>query len=127
MTTVELIIVLLVITAGLVWLAGQVRVPYPIFLTLAGLGISQLPRVLHGHFRPVDLNPEVVFLIFLPPLIYHAGLLTSWRDFRSNLRPISLLAVGLVLFTTVLVAIVAHAAIGMPWGPAFVLGAIVSP
>jgi len=127
MTTVELVIVLLVMTAVLIWLAARVRVPYPIFLTLAGLGISQLSSLLHGHFRPVHLDPEVVFLIFLPPLVYHAGLLTSWRDFRGNLRPIALLSVGLVLFTTVLVAVVGHFAIGMAWGPAFVLGAIVSP
>ncbi|QOV88604.1 Na+/H+ antiporter [Humisphaera borealis] len=127
MTTVELIIILLVATAALAWLASRVRVPYPIFLTLAGLGISQLSRLSHGHFRPVELNPEVVFLIFLPPLLYHAGLMTSWRDFRSNLRAISMLAVGLVLFTMIAIAFVAHYAIGIGWGPAFVLGAIISP
>lgn len=127
MSTVELVLVLLIVTAGLVWLASRLRVPYPIFLTLAGLGISQLPRVFPEHWRPIELDPALVFLIFLPPLVYHAGLMTSWRDFRSNLRPICMLAVGLVLVTLVVVAAVAHYAIGMPWGPAFVLGAIVSP
>ncbi len=127
MSSVELIICLLVLTAGLAWLASRVKVPYPIFLTLAGLAISVLPRVFPGHLKPLELNPEIVFLIFLPPLLYYAGLLTSWRDFKANLRPISLLAVGLVLFTTCLVAMVAHYLVGLDWAPAFVLGAIVSP
>src|SRR3954471_11943259 len=73
------------------------------------------------------MDSGVVFLIFLPPLLYYAGLLTSWRDFKGNLRPISMLAVGLVLFTTCLVAYTAHALAGMSWAAAFVLGAIVSP
>ena len=122
MTTVELIICLLVATAALAWLASRVRVPYPIFLTLAGLAVGlwpDLPRL--------ALRPDVVFLIFLPPLLYYAGLMTSWRDFKGNIRPIGMLAVGLVLFTTCAVAVVAHYVVGMPWAPAFVLGAIVSP
>src|SRR3954471_10536214 len=73
------------------------------------------------------MDPDVVFLIFLPPLLYYAGLLTSWRDFKGNLRPISMLAIGLVLFTTCLVAYTAHALAGMSWAAAFALGAIVSP
>jgi Na+/H+ antiporter len=75
----------------------------------------------------VELEPEVVFLLFLPPLLYVSALFTSWRDFRANLRPISLLAVGLVLMTTCVVATVSHWAVGLPWAAAFVLGAIVSP
>jgi CPA1 family monovalent cation:H+ antiporter len=81
--------------------------------------IPGLPRV--------RLNPELVFLFFLPPLLYPAALFTSWRDFRADLPSISLLAVGLVLFTTVVIAWVAHALTGMPWAAGFVLGAIVSP
>ena len=122
MTNVELIILLLVATAALAWLASRVRVPYPIFLTLAGLAVGLWPNL-----PRLTLRPDVVFLIFLPPLLYYAGLMTSWRDFRANLRPISMLAVGLVLFTTCAVAAVAHYWVGIPWAPAFVLGAIVSP
>jgi CPA1 family monovalent cation:H+ antiporter len=69
----------------------------------------------------------VVFLVFLPPILYFAGAQTSWRDFKANRRPIALLAVGLVLFTTAMVAVAAHYLIGMSWPAAFVLGAIVSP
>jgi len=70
----------------------------------------------------------MVFLLFLPPLLYASAWQTSWRDFQANLRPISLLALGLVLVTTVVVAVVAHVLIPeLPWAVAFVLGAIVSP
>lgn len=122
LSPIEIIFGLLVAVAALAWLAARVRVPYPIFLTLAGLAISFVPGL-----PRVQLDHTVVFLLFLPPLLYYSGLLTSWRDFRSNLRPISLLAVGLVLFTTVVVAAVANLLIGMDWASAFVLGAIVSP
>jgi monovalent cation/hydrogen antiporter len=81
--------------------------------------IPKLPRV--------RLNPELVFLFFLPPLLYPAALFTSWRDFRSNLRPIGLLAIGLVLFTTVSVAYLAHYFMDLPLAAGFVLGAIISP
>ena len=108
--------------AALATLATRLKVPYPILLVLGGsvLGfVPQLPRV--------ELDPELVFLLFLPPLLYVSALFTSWRDFRANVRPISLLAIGLVLMTTFVVAAVVHAAIGMPWAAAFVLGAIISP
>jgi Na+/H+ antiporter len=75
----------------------------------------------------VRLSPDVVFLFFLPPLLFPAALFTSWRDFRTNLRPILLLAVGLVLFTTIAVGYLAHYFIGLPLAAGFVLGAIVSP
>jgi CPA1 family monovalent cation:H+ antiporter len=76
----------------------------------------------------VRLDPEIVFVVILPPIVYSAAFFSSLRDLRTNLRPISLLAVGLVLATMVIVAVVAHSAItGMSWGTAFVLGAIVSP
>jgi CPA1 family monovalent cation:H+ antiporter len=68
-----------------------------------------------------------VLLLVLPPLIYSAGVAMSWREFRFNLRPITLLAVGCVIFTTVAVAAVAHWLLGFAWPVAFVLGAIVSP
>ena len=119
--TAEVIIGLLVLVSGLVWLSGKLRVPYPIFLVLGGLLIALAP------LPAVPLRPDLVFLLFLPPLLYQAGLLTSWRDFRANLRPISMLAIGLVLVTTVAVAWVANALVGLPWPVAFALGAIISP
>src|SRR5262245_26874368 len=76
----------------------------------------------------VRLAPEVVFLVFLPPLVYAAGWFTSVRDFKANLRPIGLLSIGLVLATTVGIAVVAHTLVpSLPWAAAFALGAIVSP
>ena len=75
----------------------------------------------------VDLDPELVLLILLPPLLYAAAFFTPLRELRRNLRPISLLAVGLVLATMVVVALVAHVALDFGWAEAFVLGAIVSP
>ena len=108
--------------AALATLANRVKVPYPILLVLGGLVLGFV------EFLPkVELDPDVVFLLFLPPLLYVSAIFTSWRDFRANLRPISLLAVGLVLMTTCVVAVVAHWAVGLPWAAAFVLGAIVSP
>src|SRR5262245_11991231 len=74
------------------------------------------------------MEPDLVLLLFLPPLLYGDAWATSWRDFRANLRPILLLAVGLVFATTLAVGVVAHAALpGLPWAVAFTLGAILSP
>src|SRR3954447_2275413 len=119
------LLVLLVLGAVLVLivLADRVDVPYPILLVLGGLGLGFAPGV-----PDVRLDPDVVLLIVLPPLLYSASFFSSLRELRTNLRPISFLAIGLVLATTGAVAVVAHALIpGMGWGPAFVLGAIVSP
>ena len=119
---IEAILILLAAVAALATLAARLGVPYPILLVLGGLVLGFVP----GLPRP-ELKPDVVFLLFLPPLLYVSAIFTSWRDFRANLRPISLLAVGLVLMTTCVVAAVAHWAVGLPWAAAFVLGAIVSP
>src|SRR3712207_4715447 len=117
------IVGLLVAVAGLALLARLLHIPYPIFLVIGGLVIGFLPGVPN-----IELPPDMVLLIFLPPLLYAAAFFTSLRDLRANVRPISLLAIGLVLATTTTVAVVAHAAIdGLPWAAAFVLGAIVSP
>jgi Na+/H+ antiporter len=119
---IEALFILLAAVAALATLANRIGVPYPILLVLGGLVLGFV------KFLPqIELDPEVVFLLFLPPLLYVSAIFTSWRDFRANLRPISLLAVGLVLITTCVVATVAHWAIGLPWAAAFVLGAIVSP
>ncbi len=113
---------LLFCVAVLVTAARVLAVPYPIFLVLGGLGIGLLP------VPDVELEPDLVLLIFLPPLLYSASFFTGLRDLRQNIRPISLLAIGLVLATALAVALVAHAVIdGMSWPAAFVLGAIVSP
>ena len=123
MHDVEIILGLFLAIVALAWAAARLRISYPILLVLGGLAIGFIPRL-----PRVGLRPELVFLVFLPPVLYYAALLTSWRDFKANLRPISLLAIGLVLFTTVLTAAVAHWLVpGMGWGPAFVLGAIISP
>ncbi len=122
MPEIEAILVLLAAVAVLATLANRIEVPYPILLVLGGLVLGFVPGL-----PQVELEPDVVFLLFLPPLLYVSALFTSWRDFRANLRPISLLAVGLVLMTTCVVAAVAHWIMGFSWAPAFVLGAIVSP
>jgi monovalent cation/hydrogen antiporter len=119
----ELIILgLLVAVAGLVELSRHLRVPYPVFLVLGGLAISLIPGV-----PRIELPPDLVLMIFLPPILYAAAFFSSVPDLKANLRPISLLAVGLVLLTAVTVAVVAHMVIGLSWPVAFVLGVIVSP
>lgn len=120
---IELVLGLLAVVAALGGLARRLGVPYAIVLFLAGLFLGLIPGL-----PSVALAPEVVFLLFLPPLVYIAGFFTSVRDFRAQARPILSLAVGLVLVTTVAVAAVVHAL--MPeigWPTAFTLGAIVSP
>ena len=84
--------------------------------------LALFPRLLE-----VRLEPDIVFLVFLPPLLYWDALNSSWRDFRENWRPISLLAIGLVFTTTMAVMVAAHFLLGFLWGPAFVLGAVLGP
>jgi monovalent cation/hydrogen antiporter len=108
--------------AAFVPLADKLAVPYPIFLVIGGLLLSFVPGL-----PRIVLRPDLVFLLFLPPLLYWDAFRTSWRDFQANLRPIGTLAVGLVVFTTCGVAMVAHVAVhGLSWPLAFVLGAVVS-
>lgn len=123
MQTVETILTLLGLTTLLAFLAQKAKVPYPIFLVIGGMGVAFVPGL-----PAVSLDPQLVFLFFLPPILYAAGYFTSWRDFRANLFSISLLAVGLVVATTAAVAAVVVALVpGVPWPAALVLGAIVSP
>ena len=118
-----LLLGLLVFLPGLTVLAQSIDVPYPIALVLGGLALGLVPGV-----PEIELEPDLVLVIFLPPLLYVAAFFANLRDLRADVRGISLLAVGLVLFTTVAVAALAHAAIdGLPWAAAFALGAIVSP
>jgi monovalent cation/hydrogen antiporter len=119
----ELILVLLAAAVALAVASQRLGIPYPILLVLGGLALAFVPGL-----PPVELDPSLVLLIFLPPPLYAAAWFTSWRDFRADLRNISLLAVGLVIATTTVVAAAARALIpGMGWPAAFVLGAIVSP
>jgi monovalent cation/hydrogen antiporter len=119
----EIAVVLLVAVLALTTLARNLLLPYPILLVLGGLALSMLPKM------PVlQLDPDMVFLIFLPPILWSAAYFTSLRDFRANLRSISFLAVGLVAATTAAVAAAARWIIpGMGWPEALALGAIVSP
>src|SRR6267154_3568893 len=118
----EIFVGLLVAVAVLALVARKLTVPYPILFVIGGLLLGLIPKL-----PKVRLDPELVFLFFLPPLLFPAALFTSWRDFRVNLRPISLLAIGLVLFTTVAVALLAHYFMELPLAAGFVLGAIISP
>src|ERR687888_1466939 len=120
----ELLIVgLLVAVAGLSALARRLSVPYPIVLVVGGALFGFVPGL-----PEVKLDPEVVLVVFLPPLLYGASIFANFNDLRANLRPLTLSAVGLVLVTMCAVALVAHALIpGLTWEAAFVLGAIVSP
>ena len=123
MTSIEVVLGLLVLATVLAAVARRIRLPEPIILVLAGLVVGLIPSTPH-----VELEPDLVFLFFLPPILYGAGYFTSIRDFRANLRPILLLSVGLVLFTTVVVAVVLKALVpSVPWAAAFAFGAIVSP
>jgi monovalent cation/hydrogen antiporter len=117
------VLILLGIISVLAVVAERVKFPFPILLVIAGLLIALLPRL-----PEVRLDPEVVFLIFLPPLLFSAAWNFPWEDFRSNFLPILALAIGLVFATIVCVAYAAHWLIpGLALAPAFVLGAIVSP
>lgn len=113
---------LFVSVAGLNTLARWINVPYPIPLVLGGVALGLVPGM-----PEIELDPDLVLLIFLPPLLYAAAFFSDLSALRSDLRPISLLAVGLVLATTVAVAVIGHELIGLPWAMSFALGAIVSP
>jgi Na+/H+ antiporter len=122
MNQIESLIFLLGAAALLAQLARVLKVPYPVFLVLGGLLIGFVPGL-----PTVEISPEVIFLVFLPPLLNYAAFYSSPRDLRRHLRPILALTIGLVLLTTVTIALIAHALIGLPWGAAFVLGAILAP
>lgn len=120
--TVQIAVMLLAILAAVAVAARRLDLPPAILLVVVGVALAFVPGL-----PRVQLVPELVLLLVLPPLIYSAGVAMSWPEFRFNLRPITLLAVGCVLFTTAAVAVVAHAVPGMPWAVAFLLGAIISP
>jgi monovalent cation/hydrogen antiporter len=114
---------LLVAVAGLSVLARRLSVPYPIVLVIGGALFGFVPGL-----PEVKLNPQIVLVVFLPPLVYGAAFYANFSDFRAGLRTLTLNSVALVLATMCAVAVAAHALIpGLTWEAAFVLGAIVSP
>jgi monovalent cation/hydrogen antiporter len=118
-----LIVSLLVAVIGLSALSRMIGVPYPIVLVIGGAALGFIPGL-----PKFTLDPDVVLLVFLPPLVYGAAFFSDLGRIRQNLRPITLSAIGLVLSTMAGVAVVAHALVpGMTWAAAFTLGAIVSP
>ena len=123
MDELEFLFVLLVCAAGLVRVADLIRVPYPIVLVLGGLAIGLVPGL-----PDVELAPDVVFLVFLPPLLAAAGFNASPQELNAERSALAYLSLGLVLATMGAVAVVAHALVdGLPWAGAFVLGAVVAP
>lgn len=123
MENVSIIVILLFGITLLGILSKKYSFPFPIVLVLSGVAISLIPGL-----PVISLDPNVVFLIFLPPLLYGAAWNTSWHDFKAAIRPITLASVGLVFFTTALVAMTAHWLIpNLGWPYAFLIGAIVSP
>jgi monovalent cation/hydrogen antiporter len=113
---------LFISAAGLNAIANWLKVPYPIPLVIGGLVLGLLPEIPEIH-----LEPDLVLLVFLPPLLYASAFFADLRSLRSDARVITLNAVGLVLATAAAVAVIAHELIGLPWTMSFVLGAIVSP
>src|SRR5207245_8751365 len=118
----ELFLICLVAVALLAIVARKIRVPYPILLTIGGVILALVPGL-----PAIHLEPELVFNLFLPPLLYPAAIFTSWRDFRGNLRSILPLAIVLVLVTMTVTAYVFHALVRLPLAVGFVFGAIISP
>lgn len=118
----SIVIFIMAIMVGLSALAGKIKLPYPILLIAAGIAIGFIPSL-----PSVSLNPEVVFLIFLPPLLYDAAFNISFKEFKTNFNTISTLSISLVFITASGIAVTAHYLIpGMTWPLSFVLGAILS-
>jgi Na+/H+ antiporter len=120
--TFQIFLILLAVLAGTALLARRINIAPAILLLLAGIALAFVPGM-----PTVELPPQLVLLVFLPPLIYSASVAMSWREFKANLRPIVLLSVGCVIFTAGAVATATHYLIGLPWSIGFLLGAIVAP
>jgi monovalent cation/hydrogen antiporter len=118
----QIFLILLAVLAGTSLLARRTEIAPAILLLVAGIALAFVPGM-----PALELPPELVLLLVLPPLIYSASVAMSWREFRYNLRPIILLAVGCVIFTAFAVAAATHYLIGLPWSVGFLLGAIVAP
>jgi Na+/H+ antiporter len=121
-STLQILVLLLVVIVAVAVAAKRLQIPPAILLVLTGVALALVPGL-----PPVNLAPHFVLLFVLPPIVYSSAVAMSWRDFRFNLRPISLLAIGCVLFTTIATAAVTHVLLGFSWSAGFVLGAVVSP
>jgi CPA1 family monovalent cation:H+ antiporter len=123
MALIQVVVFLLLCSVVLGWLSRRAGVPYPIALVIGGGVLSFIPGL-----PQLDIDPQFLLVLVLPPILYQAALLTSWRDFKANLRAIGLLAIGLVIITTLAVGAALKFLIpDIPWAAAFVFGAIVSP
>src|SRR5215831_13229452 len=120
--TIQIMLLLLAVLVAVAVIARRLNTAPSILLVVAGLGLALVPGL-----PRIELAPEFVLLVMLPPLIYSAGVSMSWREFRFNLRPIAQLAFGAVVFTTCAVAVAAHYVLGMSWAAGFLIGAIVAP
>ncbi|MDR2836251.1 MAG: cation:proton antiporter [Bacteroidales bacterium] len=123
MESYSIVIILLAIAIGLFPIANKLKIPYPILLLIIGIAIGFIP-----NFTNIMINPEVVFFLFLPPMLYDAAYNIHFKDFKQNISTISLMAVLLVFITTAGIAVIVHYCIpNMSWSLSFVLGAILSP
>src|SRR5882672_3475228 len=123
MKVLEVILFLMLCAVALGWVARHFRFPYPIALVIGGGALGFVPQL-----PQLPFDPQLILVLVLPPILYQAALLTSWRDFKANMRTIGLLAIGLVIVTTLAVgAVLKFVVPEIPWAAAFVLGAIVSP
>jgi Na+/H+ antiporter len=119
----SVLVFLLLCSVGLGWLARRAGLPYPIALVLGGAAVGFVPGL-----PQLEFDPQFLLVLVLPPILYQAALLTSWRDFKANLRPIGMLAIGLVIVTTLAVgATLKYLVPDLPWAVALTFGAIVSP
>src|SRR4051794_33067075 len=121
-STIQILVLLLAVVAAVPLVAHPLRIPPPLPLVVTRVLLALVPGL-----PPVELAPEIVLLLVLPPIIYPSAFQMSWREFRFNLPPIGLLSVGGVVFTTLAVAVAAHWLMDLPWSVGFVLGAIISP
>src|SRR5436189_5502564 len=121
-TTIQTFLLLLTVLVVIAVIARRLNTAPSILLVIAGISLALIPGL-----PRIELAPEFVLLVILPPLIYSAGVAMSWREFRFNLRPITLLAFGCVIFTTCAVAAAAHYVLRFDWAVGFLLAAIVAP
>ena len=123
MVLLQVVLFLMMCAVALGWVARHFKFPYPIALVIGGALLGFVPRLPQLQF-----DPQFLLVLVLPPILYQAALLTSWHEFKANARPIGLLAIGLVIATTLAVGATLKLLIpDIPWSAAFVLGAIVSP
>src|SRR3954468_22320088 len=123
MAILQLLLLLLLSSVALGWVARHFKFPYPIALVAGGAVLGLIPNLPESSF-----DPQLILVVVLPPILYQAALLTSWTDFKANIRAIGLLAIGLVAVTTLAVGAALKLMLpDVPWAVAFVLGAIVSP